>query len=336
MDDSNLELAAGGSKAVQSGGRPKLSVVVITRNRAGLLREALESLSRQSIPLQDIVVIDDGGTEPVRQMVEGMGARYAWQENAGQQAARNAGTALAEGDWIAYLDDDDLWEPDRHELILQLAQTGDVDLVFGNFVQFGEGWVAQQSSYEIQEAMAPGFWGGTAWKDGRTVSVVGRFPALRLFPQCPFWPSTIAIRRDLFDHLGGWDTRLRGIRTEDFDFAFRATRAGRLGLIWKPTLRYRSHPGNHSQLGARVSLGRAGVWRHLLRYADLDAGERIAIQESVRSTLLEAHWSAFQARDHAMVWRVTEELGGWSQLPMGARVKALWSRVALGPRRRST
>lgn len=302
-----------------------LSVVVITRNRAHFLREALASLVAQSAALHEIVVVDDGGDESLSALVESFGAVYVHQANAGQQVARNTGATHATGDWIAFLDDDDVWEPDRHQLIQQLVRTGQVDIVFSNFVQFGEDWLASKTAFELQAELSPGFWDGIERPvAGAEVSVVGRFPSMRLFPQCPFWPSTIVIHRDLYKRLGGWDARLRGIRTEDFDFAFRAVRQGHLGLIWKPTLRYRSHSGNHAPEGVHVSLGRVGVWQHVMQHVELSPDERLRIHRAIQASLKEAHWSAFATEDYEAVRVIARRLG-WRALGLLAGVKTLWA-----------
>src|SRR4030095_4422896 len=92
-----------------------ISVVIPTFNRAGVVKRALESALRQSLPPAQIIVIDDGSTDDTREVLGGYGdtIEYVRQENAGASVARNRGIALARHPWIAFLDSDDYWLPDH-------------------------------------------------------------------------------------------------------------------------------------------------------------------------------------------------------------------------------
>jgi len=93
----------------------KISVVIPTYNYAGYLPAAIESvLSQERLP-DEIIVVDDGSTDNTREVVAPYEprVRYFYQKNAGLSAARNTGTRLASGDWVAYLDSDDLWKPGK-------------------------------------------------------------------------------------------------------------------------------------------------------------------------------------------------------------------------------
>jgi hypothetical protein len=92
---------------------PLFSVVIPTYNRADLLREALESVDRQACREFELIVVDDGSTEDLSSVVaEYLGrAKFLRQENAGPSAARNYGVQAANGEYVAFLDSDDLWFP---------------------------------------------------------------------------------------------------------------------------------------------------------------------------------------------------------------------------------
>lgn len=307
---------------------PGVSVVVTTYNRDELLAETLAALAAQTLALHEVVVVDDGGRGGARAVAERFQplVRYVRQENLGQQAARNAGVAKATGDWIAFLDDDDLWDADRHELLAQLIATGEVDLISGNFRKFGAGWVAEEGYFADHERLRPGYWDGVCRAPGDRFSVVGRFPSARLLPDHPFWPSTLALRRDLLARIGGWDESLRGVRTEDTEFVFRACRQGRLGLIWQPTLRYRCHAGNHVAMGLQVTLGRLQVWEHILRKHALADAERETIRAGIAGMRSEALWSAFAVGDYRVAAEVSRRIG-WSALSAGERAKTVAARL---------
>lgn len=95
----------------------KVSVVVPTYNRARSIREAVESILAQTYPAYEIIVVDDGSTDDTPEILAGYGDRIIVirQENRGVAAARNAAIRQATGEWIGFLDSDDLWYKDRIE-----------------------------------------------------------------------------------------------------------------------------------------------------------------------------------------------------------------------------
>jgi glycosyltransferase involved in cell wall biosynthesis len=293
----------------------RVSVVVTTFRRDDFLAEALTSLANQTLPLHEVVVVDDGGMGTARLVVEGFDSRfrYVWQRNSGMQAARNRGFQESTGSWVAFLDDDDLWEADRNALIADLIATDQVDLITGNFQKFGRAWQSEETVFDEFMRHAPGFWNGFPRPAGQRFSIIGRFPPTRLFPSSPFWPSTLVIQRDLFVQLGGWDVSLWGMKAEDIDFAFRAIKLGRLGVIWVPTVRYRCHDGNDSIDELAVALGRVQIWEKLLKRPDLDEAERDTIGAAIAQGLSAVHWSAFAKRDYKTVTHIAARMGWHKQ-----------------------
>ncbi len=89
------------------------SVVIPTYNRADLLRQALDSVFRQDFANFEVIVVDDGSTEDLSKLVAGYGSRtrFLRQANAGPSAARNNGLDAATGEYVAFLDSDDVWFP---------------------------------------------------------------------------------------------------------------------------------------------------------------------------------------------------------------------------------
>ena len=101
---------------------PLVSVIIPTYNRAAYLQKALQSVNEQTYQTLEIIVIDDGSTDGTRKMLEGYGGqlRYFYQENRGISGARNSGIKKAHGEYIAFLDSDDFWLPDKTEQQLAL------------------------------------------------------------------------------------------------------------------------------------------------------------------------------------------------------------------------
>ncbi len=104
---------------------PKISVIIPTYNRKVLLREAVESVQRQTWKDLEILVIDDGSTDGTEQEISAVDdgrLRYFWKKNGGVSSARNLGLREAKGEYIAFLDSDDLYVPDYLETMVSLLE----------------------------------------------------------------------------------------------------------------------------------------------------------------------------------------------------------------------
>ena len=90
---------------------PAVSVIIPTHNRAAMVREAIESVLAQSYADRELIVVDDGSTDGTRAAVAAFLPQltYIYQEHQGVSAARNRGAAMARGEYLAFLDSDDLW-----------------------------------------------------------------------------------------------------------------------------------------------------------------------------------------------------------------------------------
>lgn len=115
-----------------------VSVIIPVYNGAAHLGETLRSALAQTVLPLEILVIDDGSNDQSAALAESFGPpiRVIRQENRGEAAARNRGIDTARGDWIAFLDADDLWEPEKLARQLAAAQCG-ATCVHTNFYYFG-------------------------------------------------------------------------------------------------------------------------------------------------------------------------------------------------------
>src|SRR5271157_607063 len=95
---------------------PCVSVIIPTYNRCKYVQEAIESVLAQSFTNYELIVIDDGSTDETDKIIPKKYAdklNYVWQENQGESKARNLGISLAQGEYLAFLDSDDKWHPDK-------------------------------------------------------------------------------------------------------------------------------------------------------------------------------------------------------------------------------
>jgi glycosyltransferase involved in cell wall biosynthesis len=116
---------------------PRFTVVIPTYNRAEALRHTLRSVVDQSFHDFEVVIVDDGSTDNTKAVVEQFAdsrIRYFWTNNSGGPATpRNVGVSEATGEWIAFLDSDDLWSPLKLEVIdRSIGQDSNVDAIGNN------------------------------------------------------------------------------------------------------------------------------------------------------------------------------------------------------------
>lgn len=114
---------------------PKVSVIIPTYNRARYVSEAIDSVLAQTFSDYEIIVVDDGSTDNTRDVIHAyemqkVNIRYVTQANSGPGAARNNGLRTAEGDWIAFLDSDDIWHPQKLEYQMACVDTLKVGACF--------------------------------------------------------------------------------------------------------------------------------------------------------------------------------------------------------------
>lgn len=204
---------------------PCVSVIIPTYNRAALVEGAVQSVLVQSFEDFEILLIDDGSTDETPSVVLELGkkdsrVRTFQQENAGVSSARNLGIAEARGEWVAFLDSDDAWEPEKLELQLKkLNEKPEAALCFSDAV----------------------FVGGS--RDKRTLFEVSGFQgdvSLEAFLRANFIPGpTVMIRRSVLDEVGRFDPALRS--SEDRDLWLRVLARFPVTFVDLVLYRYRSH-----------------------------------------------------------------------------------------------
>jgi glycosyltransferase involved in cell wall biosynthesis len=142
---------------------PKVSVVIPTYNRSDKVRKGVESVLAQSFTDLEVIVVDDGSSDNTEQTLRqafGDRIRYYFQPNQGVSVARNKGIAEARGEWIAFLDSDDLWEREKIERQFNaLQQCGSpcgacyTDVRFFNHSETRTMFQLAQNSYRHESTM---------------------------------------------------------------------------------------------------------------------------------------------------------------------------------------
>ncbi len=145
---------------------PLVSVIIPVHNGEKYLAEAIESVLAQTWRPIEVIVVDDGSTDGSVNIARSYGprVRYCYQQNRGTGAARNKGIELAHGNFLAFLDQDDLWL--EHKLTRQIAafhHIADFDIVFGHVEQFYSPELTERTIKEIPQSFKrmPGYHAGT-------------------------------------------------------------------------------------------------------------------------------------------------------------------------------
>ena len=118
---------------------PFISVIIPAYNREVYLVETVQSALDQTLPPSEIIVVDDGSTDRTGEIARSFGGvvRCIRQENQGVAYARNTGVEAARGEWISFLDSDDLWAPGKLEKqMAYLKEHEEIDLIFGQMKPF--------------------------------------------------------------------------------------------------------------------------------------------------------------------------------------------------------
>lgn len=129
---------------------PRVSVIIPTFNRSAMVCRAVRSVLRQTLRAVEVLVVDDGSTDDTRASVAALAderVRYFYQPNAGRSAARNVGLDAARGDYVAFLDSDDAFLPDKLTAQVDyLDAQADVDLVAGGWYTITDDLVTIQET----------------------------------------------------------------------------------------------------------------------------------------------------------------------------------------------
>ncbi|MEJ0038441.1 MAG: glycosyltransferase [Gammaproteobacteria bacterium] len=203
--------------------QPTVSVIIPSYNAAAYVGHAIESaFDSHGVPVE-VIVIDDGSTDDTMKVLDGFGSRIRVekQTRGGPYRARNLGAKLARGEWLAFLDADDDWLPEKLSRQLELAAAQGVDFVYTDRFNFGDyGRTTERQSDSVK------LWDGDVFEP----LLQGNFITL----------SSVLMRKTAFERLGGFEIERRGVQDWDMWLRYSGSGGG-AGLCREPLTRYRFH-----------------------------------------------------------------------------------------------
>ncbi|MDP9235053.1 MAG: glycosyltransferase [Actinomycetota bacterium] len=214
---------------------PEITVVIPTRNRATSLRQALQSVLWQQNVALEVIVVDDASIDDTRRMVVGLEEPrirlIRHEQSRGVSAARNHGAREASGAWLGFLDDDDVWAPEKLARQIAAAEASGRSWVYA-------GWVTIDDHLQVLTGRPPP-------SPDQVVKLLYRLNAI------PTGGSNVIVRRDTFEETNGFDPRLTN--GEDWELWIRLADTSPPEWVPEPLVAYRIHPGN-------ASLDTSAVW----------------------------------------------------------------------------
>lgn len=193
-----------------------ISIIIPTFNRCAWLQKTLDSVYQQTSKQYEVLVIDDGSSDATALMLQQQYPQvsYYYQNNAGVSAARNKGLALAKGNWLAFLDSDDQWLPEKLEKQIEKLNS--------------------QPSYKVCHTEEIWLRNGVPVKQMKKHKKMAGWIFSQCLALCAMSPSSILIHRDVFEKIGVFDVSLPAC--EDYDLWLRITAQYPVLLIAQPQI----------------------------------------------------------------------------------------------------
>jgi glycosyltransferase involved in cell wall biosynthesis len=251
-----------------------------------LLKETLDSVLRQTVPVHEIIVIDDGSTDGTQEVARQYGSPVILltQDHAMEAVARNRGIARATGEWIALLDSDDIWKPTKIEQQLRhVEQHPECSLVHTGFYQFG----AREGAPSYPRFLE------------------GNYTVERLlFAEDWICTSSVLFRRkiQMANHEWAWGC-------SDILFFADLIRAGMsFGYLSEPLVGYRVHDGSLNLLNKAQYKGASSQWRWVGETFATDTREQQRLYRSMLTKGIDRMVYAKSCREWPLYWEWREWL----------------------------
>lgn len=258
---------------------PPISAVIPTYNVAQYVGEAIESVLHQTHGPIEVIVVDDGSEDDTCRILGKFGDRVQLltQKNAGPSAARNRGIRKARGEYIALLDADDLWLPEKTALQLECVKRyPDVGLVFCDMIEF-QGNKREESTQFQSNGFDNTFFGH---------SELVLDPFRKLLKANFISTPSVLMSRSLFEQTGGFDEDLRF--SEDLLLWLRIARISSIARVSMPLVLRRRHEGNITNSRHRFLAALPSVLQKVQQeHAEYMEREGISIREKLATAHME-------------------------------------------------
>ena len=273
---------------------PTVSVVIPTHNRADLIGEAIQSVLDQTFQDFDVHIIDNGSSDDTEEVVRAFDDQrlnYFWQENTGLPASsRNTGIARSQGEFIAFLDSDDVWLPDKlGDQVEAMRMNPARGIVSSNFRYMGERDFPWMNGPALQDRKIP---------TGRVFEALLHHNFIAT--------STAMVRRAALDRVGAFnsDPSIRGC--EDVELWLRITHDFEYAYVPKTGALYRVHAGNWAQFGVSPDIS-----AHWTKVVEMTC-ERRQLPRKLRNSALSQRygsqaWVCLRTGEDESFWKFIRE-----------------------------
>ena len=240
---------------------PTVSVIIHTYNNEKFIGETIESVLNQTYKDYEIIVVDDGSVDGTRDALLPYmhGIRYHYKENGGIASAKNAGISLSHAEFVAFLDHDDLWVPDK--LMLQMEcfiENPQAGLVYTKYTSFKNG-------KELRTKPEKGY-SGWIFKELLSKSFIQT--------------STVVVKRECLDAVGPYDETF--FLGDEYDMFLRIARKFQCGFVDKGLTRYRVHDTNASNNDFLFDNENLGVYKKIYNsFTNLDGVEKKILRKRI-------------------------------------------------------
>lgn len=257
---------------------PLVSVIIPTYNRAATLRRTVDSALAQAYQPIEVIVVDDGSSDSTTEVLDSYGnmIRAIRQENGGPSAARNTGARAAKGEWLAFLDSDDVWLPDKiaRQVRIVTSASRPVCCCMCNAAILddrGDTGMTTFGASGVRGQLGEGYWPD---------------PAPLIATRFILFNQVALIRRDSFVRLGGFDPELRLL--EDHEFAFRLSLEGPWAFVADPLVEKYNDTGGIGVVAMADPMVHCAAWKRVIEGFLADGSANIpAVEGLLRMALAE-------------------------------------------------
>lgn len=235
---------------------PTVSVIIPTYNRANFLMRAVKSVYQQTFKDFEVIIVDDGSTDETQQCLPTLGFQFCYKylPHSGIPAyVRNEGIKEARGDYVAFLDDDDTWLPDKLERQMELAEKYPYVVLFSSNA-YSQSYHSNQAG-ELYLQIHDQKLGNLFWDLINDNFVI---------------TSTVLVERAILNHLGGFNQDQRLIGIEDYEMWLRVARDSDILFDPKPLAIYTTQ-------GHRLSSRNASKYWSGMLFLMEENNERIGV-----------------------------------------------------------